>query len=77
MCVCNLLVESKTGKPIEIADEAHYFVYSGGGKEFLLLEGIKMSGIINYAAAHEIKGMHGVKRGYMLIIGEKVKEWEI
>ena len=30
-----------------------------------------MGGIINYAAVHEIKNQHGVKSGYMVIIGEK------
>jgi hypothetical protein len=72
MCECTLLVEKKTGKPIEIADAPHKFVYSRYGEEFVLLEDIKMDGIIDYAAAHEIKNSHGVKRGYMFIIGEQL-----
>jgi len=70
MCECTLLVEKRTGKPIEIANDLHKFVYSRYGKEFVLLEDIKMQGVINYAAAHEIKDSHGVKRGYMFIVGE-------
>lgn len=41
------------------------------GKEFELLRGITMSGVIDYAACHEIENCHGVKRGYMFIVGEK------
>ena len=74
MCECTLLVEDKTGKPIEIADAEHSFIYERYGEEFVLLDKIKMSGIINYAAAHEIKDSHGVKKGYMFIIGERVGE---
>lgn len=29
-----------------------------------------MKGVIDYAAAYEIKNEHGVKSGYMFIVGE-------
>lgn len=71
MCECRLLIDSKTDKPIEIADVPHSFIYERYGKEFKLLEGIKMSGIIDYASASEINNAYGMKHGYMFIIGEK------
>lgn len=71
MCECNLLVERNTGEAIEIADDLHSFTYVRYGKRFQLLDGIKMNGTLNYAAAHEISDSHGVKRGYMFIVGER------
>lgn len=71
MCECTLLVEASTGKPIEISNKPHRFIYSKDGIDYVLLENFNMSGIIDYAAIHEINNAHGVKNGYMLIIGEK------
>lgn len=71
MCENLLLVEAKTGAPIEIENAPHRFVYSGyDGREIVLLENIEIGGVINYAAAHKISDMYGVKTGYMLIFGE-------
>ena len=67
MCDCTLLVEALTSKPITMASVPHHFLYDGKR----LLKDIEMKGIIDYAAAHEIKDSYGVKHGYMLIIGEK------
>jgi len=71
MCKCELLVEARTTKPIEIPEAFHSFSYHGLTERVVLLENIKMSAVVaNYAAAHEISGMYGVKKGYMFILGE-------
>jgi hypothetical protein len=71
MCECNLLVEKYTSTPIEISNDIHSLKYIGSGKEYELLSGIKISGIINYSACYEVRDMHGVSKGYMIIFGEK------
>lgn len=71
MCECSLLVENDSLNPIEISSEPNRLVYSKNGMEFELLKGIVMPGVVDYAAAHEIFDSHGVKHGYMFVIGEK------
>ncbi len=67
----SLILDRKTGKAIEIKRDVHQLVYTGTiGGSSVLLEGFYMEGIINYASLHEIKESHGVKRGYMFIVGE-------
>lgn len=71
MCECNLIVEEKTNKPIEISSKPHVFTYNDGKTGFELIQDITMNGKINHSAVYEIKGLHGFKHGYMFIIGEK------
>jgi hypothetical protein len=71
MCECNLIVDTITAQPIDIPDEPHQFIYIRHGKEFVLLDGFRMGGKIEYAAVHEIKDMYGVKTGYMFVVGER------
>jgi hypothetical protein len=47
MCDNQLLVERRTGKPVEVKPGKHRLLYNSTE----LLAGIEMSGVINYAAA--------------------------
>ena len=76
MCECTLIIEQRTQKPIEISRLPHRFIYHRGGETTTLLEDIPLEGVINYAATHEIKDMYGVKRGYILVFGERDKACE-
>ena len=67
MCQNNLIIERKTNQPIDIKPVPHRFKYNGD----VLLDNFEMMGIINYAACYKIDGKHGVKNGYMFIVGER------
>lgn len=71
MCENRLIVERITNRPIEIEPVAHKVSYIGNGVESILLDGVQMKGIINYAAVYDVKDSYGVKNGYMIIIGER------
>jgi len=71
--MCEYLIRSqKTDKPIEIENRTHNFTYRRSDGEIVLIKDIQdMKGVINYAAVHRIENTHGVKKGYMFIIGEE------
>jgi hypothetical protein len=71
--MCEYLIrEQRTGKPIDIENRPHHFSYRGLTKETVLIKDIPdMKGVITYAAVHRIENSHGVKKGYMFIIGEE------
>ena len=71
MCECSLLIDADTSAPIVIPGRDYQFTFSALGQQHVLLKGIRMDGIIDYAAAYKIEGSNGVRRGYMFIVGER------
>ena len=70
MCDHRLIVDKWWGPPDSYDPIPHYLEMSIDKSMVKLLGGIRMTGVLNYAAAHEIHGMHGVKHGYMFVVGE-------
>lgn len=71
MCESNLIVDA-CFNVIEIPLYKHSFIYHDkGGNKHTLLSDFDMGGVINFAAVHKITDSHGVKSGYMFVIGDK------
>lgn len=71
MCECKLILEHDTNEPINVNSDRYKFILYTESGEFILLEDFKLNGFVNYASVNKIKDSHGVKTGYMFIIGEK------
>ena len=71
MCNCQLPIEGTVQDPIIYQPEPHNLVYRNGLDAKVLLEGFLLEGKMDYAAIHQIEGEYGVKRGYLIVIGEK------
>lgn len=69
MCECNLLVDSHC-KPVPISLRPHNLIYHGDSGPTVLLQDFHMIGEITFASVSAIANCHGVRRGYMFIIGE-------
>lgn len=69
MCDCNLLREGFV-EPIDIPERKFRFVLEFDGKRHVPLDNFHLSGVVDYASVSAITEGHGVKRGYMFIMGE-------
>ncbi len=65
MCDCNLIPQ------FECADVPHRLTYTSEKNKTTLLENFEMHGIINYTEIKEITDSHGLKHGYIILIGER------
>ena len=71
MCDCNLLVERSTGAPVPVSALPHRVIYHGDGEPVELLSNVLLSGTISYASVSELHNSHGLRHGYMILIGER------
>ena len=71
MCESNLIVDSYF-KVIDVPLYKHSFIYQDkDGNKHILLSDFEIEGNINYASVHKITDSHGIKSGYMFIVGDK------
>ena len=74
MCECNLIIGADNS-PIDVPVRPHNLIYRNmAGAETVLLKNFMMPGVINYSSVSAIKDAHGVKTGYIIVVGEKSDE---
>lgn len=70
-CECKFVEENHFDRFV-IAGSKHRFLHTGSdGVERVLINEFWCAATIDFASVREIKNCHGVKQGYMFIVGER------